>query len=57
VTALSWGRPVSDDVQDEQGRNVIERCSARIEHWRGLATRYVMQDRGGTVLGAALLRR
>lgn len=52
------GRPVSYDVQDYKGRNVVERAFNQLKQWRGLATRYdkhVLHYRGGMVLSAALL--
>lgn len=49
------GRPISYDVQDYKGRNVIERFFNRIKHWRGIASRYdkhAVVYRGGIVLAA-----
>lgn len=34
------GRPVSYDVEDYKGRNVVERGFNEHKQWRGLATRY-----------------
>jgi putative transposase len=49
------GRPVSYDVQDYKGRNVVERFFNRMKNWRGLASRYdklAVVFRGGVVLAA-----
>jgi putative transposase len=49
------GRPISYDVEDYKGRNVIERFFNRIKHWRGIASRYdkyAVVYRGGIVLAA-----
>lgn len=52
------GRPVSYDVQDYKGRNVVERGFNEDKQWRGLATRYdklALTYRGGAVLRAITL--
>ena len=49
------GRPVSYDVEDYKGRNVVERFFNRMKNWRGLASRYdkhAVVYRGGIVLAA-----
>ena len=49
------GRPISYDVEDYKGRNVIERFFNRIKHWRGIASRYdkhAVVYRGAIVLAA-----
>lgn len=50
------GRPVGYDVEDDKGRNVVERGFNEDKQWRGLATRYdklALTYRGGAVLTAA----
>jgi len=52
------GRPVSYDVEDYKGRNVVERGFNQDKQWRGLATRYdklALNYRGGAVLRAITL--
>lgn len=52
------GRPVSYDIEDYKGRNVVERGFNEDKQWRGLATRYdklVVTYRGGAVLRAVTL--
>lgn len=47
------GRPVGYDVEDDKGRNVVERGFNEDKQWRGLATRYdklALTYRGGAVL-------
>jgi putative transposase len=49
------GRPVSYDVEDYKGRNVVERFFNRMKNWRGLASRYdklAVVFRGSVVLAA-----
>lgn len=49
------GRPASYDVEDYQGRNVVERFFNRVKHWRGIASRYdkhAVNYRGGILLAA-----
>ena len=46
------GRPPKFDALKYKGRNVIERGSARLKQWRGLATRY---DKLGIVYRAAVV--
>lgn len=49
------GRPVTYDVEDYKGRNVVERGFCEDKQWRGLATRYdklALTYRGGVVLRA-----
>jgi len=49
------GRPISYDLEDYKGRNVIERFFNRIKHWRGIASRYdkhAVVYRGAIVLAA-----
>ena len=49
------GRPVTYDVQDYKGRNVVERGFCEDKQWRALATRYdklALTYRGGVVLRA-----
>lgn len=49
------GRPVSYDVEDYKGRNVVEHGFNEDKQWRGLATRYdklAVNYRGGAVLRA-----
>jgi len=49
------GRPVSYDVEDYKGRNVVERFFNRMKNWRGLASRYdklAVVFRGGVILAA-----
>ena len=52
------GRPVAfDAAADYKNRNVIERFSNRIKHWRAIATRYdehAVVYRGGIVEAAIL---
>lgn len=51
------GRPVSYDVQDYKGRNVVERFFNRMKNWRGLASRYdklATVFRGSVVLAAII---
>jgi len=51
------GRPVSYDVEDYKGRNVVERFFNRMKNWRGLASRcdkHALVYRGGVVLAAIL---
>ncbi len=52
------GRPVSYDIEDYKGRNVVERGFNEDKQWRGLATRYdklALTYRGGAVLRAITL--
>lgn len=52
------GRPVSYDVEDYKGRNVVERGFNEDKQWRGIATRYdklALTYRGGAVLRAITL--
>lgn len=52
------GRPVSHDVEDYKGRNVVERCFNQLKNWRGIASRYdkhALVYRGGVVLAAITL--
>ncbi|MBY0170535.1 IS5 family transposase [Micrococcus luteus] len=52
------GRPVGYDVEDDKGRNVVERGFNEDKQWRGLATRYdklALTYRGGAVLRAITL--
>jgi transposase len=52
------GRPVSYDIEDYKGRNVVERGFNEDKQWRGLATRYdklALTYRGGAVLRAVTL--
>ena len=52
------GRPVSYDIADYKGRNVVERGFNEGKQWRGLATRYdklALSYRGGAVLRAITL--
>ena len=52
------GRPVSYDIEDYKGRNVVERSFNEDKQWRGLATRYnklALTYRGGAVLRAITL--
>jgi transposase len=49
------GRPVSLDVEDYRGRNVVERCFNRMKNWRGLTSRFdklVVVVRGSVILAA-----
>jgi len=51
------GRPVSYDIEDYKGRNVVERFFNRMKNWRALASRYdkhALIYRGGVVLAAIL---
>jgi transposase len=51
------GRPVSHDVVEYRGRNLIERAFATLKRWRALATRYdkhARTYRGGLILAAIL---
>ena len=34
------GRPYAFDAAAYRGRNVVERCFARLKQWRGIATRF-----------------
>ena len=50
------GRPVGYDLQDYEGRNVVERFFNRMKNWRGLASRYdkhALVFRGSVVLAAS----
>lgn len=52
------GRPVSYDIEDYKGRNVVERGFNEDKQWRGLATRYdklALTYRGGAILRAITL--
>ena len=52
------GRPVTYDVEDYKGRNVVERGFCEDKQWRGLATRYdklALNYRGCAVLRAITL--
>ncbi|MGC5617702.1 transposase, partial [Georgenia sp. Z1491] len=52
------GRPVTYDIEDYKGRNVVERAFNEDKQWRGLATRYdklALTYRGGAVLRAITL--
>ncbi|WP_430522255.1 IS5 family transposase [Microbacterium aurum] len=52
------GRPVSYDIEDYKGRNVVERGFNQDKQWRGLATRYdklALTYRGGAILRAITL--
>ena len=52
------GRPVSYDLDDYKGRNVVERGFNEDKQWRGLATRFdklALTYRGGAVLRAITL--
>lgn len=52
------GRPVTYDVEDYKGRNVVERGFNEDKQWRGLATRYdklAITYRGGVVLRAIIV--
>ena len=49
------GRPVSYDIEDYKGRNVVERFFNRIKNWRGVASRFdklAIVFRGSVVLAA-----
>ncbi len=49
------GRPVSLDVEDYKGRNVVERFFNRMKNWRGLASRFdklAIVFRGSVILAA-----
>ena len=57
-TGSNGGRPVSYDVEDYKGRNVVERAFNIFKNWRGLATRYdkhAVVYRGGLVLAAIVM--
>ena len=52
------GRPICFDLEDNKNRNVIERASNKLKHWRGLATRYDKHAfiyRGGMVLASPIM--
>lgn len=52
------GRPVGYDMNDDKGRNVVERGFNEDKQWRGIATRYdklALTYRGGAVLRAITL--
>jgi transposase len=49
------GHPVTLDVEDYKGRNVVERFFNRLKNWRGLASRYdklAVVFRGSVILAA-----
>jgi transposase len=49
------GRPVTLDLEDYKGRNVVERFFNRMKNWRGLASRYdklAVVFRGSVILAA-----
>jgi transposase len=52
------GRPISYDVAEYRGRNVVERAFATLKRWRALATRYdkhARTYRGALILAAILI--
>jgi transposase len=52
---VAGSRPVSLDVEDYKGRNVVERFFNRMKNWRGLASRYdklAIVLRGSVILAA-----
>lgn len=51
------GRPVTYDIEDYKGRNVVERFFNRVKHWRAIASRYdkhAVVYRGGILLAAII---
>jgi transposase len=52
------GRPLRVDAERYRQRQVIERCIARLKHWRGVATRFekrALNFRAAVVVAAILL--